>query len=367
MIRSRVADAVLASTVALGLVYTPAFAGIVFALLVKGKANKLNFDIGHYFIIAGALWAVLVITVRGIGGLESGLLLQYLYLWFLPIFLRLYGPTDYTIGCFKALIMALFSLDFLFNIYSLITGGDLLDRVTDVRGGLGESRKGGLFGHSFYSVTISSIAYVFMFSNKKYRLLSLLAILNLYLAGSFRAIVPIVLVPVFYIGWRARARVTELTSVIALSLAAVFSVFATSSIGDFGLPANPSNDLRIFAWTTAITKISNSPLFGVGYPTSDIDGIDESVVDESLIAESWYLTSAVTFGLPYLLLRLIGLICVLYGPRYSKRSVYEAVFVPLMLVELVYGAAFEGMLYYFIIWLVLESRRSGSGRIVREG
>lgn len=354
MKREKFTDSFLTTSIGIGLVYSPALMGIFFSLLTRGKLNKLNFKIGDYLLIAAALWAIFIIFTRGFVGLETGLLFQYFYLWSLPIIFRLYRPTERTLYCFQILIYALFILDLGFNIYSFAMHEDLLGRPVDGRSGLGAVRNGGLFAHSFYSGGISTLAYAMGLCNKKFRFFAMTAVANLYLAGSFRLVIPLLILPFFLWRWQIRTRIVEILLILFISAVALFSVFLTSTFGDLGQMENPANNLRIFAWINAIDKISKSPFTGVGYPKSEFVGIDESIVDEALVAESWYLNAAITFGLPYLILRLSGFLYIFYGPRFAKRTVYEAILVPYILIDLVYGGGFEGILFYTLLWLIIE-------------
>jgi hypothetical protein len=211
-----------------------------------------------------------------------------------------------------------------------------------------------LFAHAFYSGTISMLAFVALMASRRLRWLVPVTIANLAMAGSWRLAIPMLVIPWFYHGWRTRSRRRELVQVVGISVAAVLLIFATSSVSPIeNAPVNDANDLRLIAWGLAVPKIAASPLTGVGYPDHNPEAMTAQTVDDALIGESWYFDSAMTFGVPYVLLRLAGLLALFYGRRYSQRTAVEAMLVPLLLTDLVYGDFFEGVLAYAFLWIVI--------------
>jgi O-antigen ligase len=121
---------------------------------------------------------------------------------------------------------------------------------------------------------------------------------------------------------------------------------------------NPSNAYRVYAWVTAIEKIASSPLVGVGFPNEAAiqeAGVSFESLDENLIAESWYLSSAITFGIPYTLLYLGSLLIAFYGKAFSRRNRARAMLYPYVVVDLIYGSFFGSVLIYSWLWLLICS------------
>ncbi len=352
-IRVTASDWFLSASVGVGLFFSPATLLILAAPLFRSGRFRPQDSAPYNLMLLSILWALGVVAMRGVGDGRS-VLLQYAFIWTLPFLMLIYSPTGGTVTALKRLVLCLFALDLAFNLYAAVTGMDLLGRVQDTREGLTGARLGGLFGHSFYSGTISTLALAFAACQRRLRWVAVFAVSNLLLAGSLRLAVPIVLIPLFLWRWQSRSRAVELAMVGTISALAIFGTIATSSLSDFDVEANAANDVRIFAWATAIESVFRSPMQGVGYPQlSAEDGINFETIEENLIGESWYLNSAITFGVPYVALRLASLLVLFYGIRFKQRSVYEAVLAPYFLIDLVYGGSFEGTLIYCVLWAIV--------------
>lgn len=342
----------MTGAIAVGMFFPVTLGVSLLAPLVKGNF-RFKWMLGHTLLLFSVACVFIVVAFRGFGA--PSFLLQQLFLCVMPFVTLLYAPTEKTVRKFELLIYVVFALDFAFNAYGLAIGSDILGRILDVREGLSGGRLGGLFASSFYSGTISILAMIFFICGTRFRWLIIVAACNLLMAGSLRLVIPLVLIPFFFWRWKKRNVRTELIQIFLLSIFAVFATFATSSFGDMGFPVNDANDIRIFAWGNAIQQILGSPIGGVGYPgNSVLDGVDIYSIKESLVAESWYLNSAITFGIPFMLFRFFGMMAIFYGSRYKKRTSYEAVMVPIILVDLVYGGAFEGLLFYATFWIVIH-------------
>jgi hypothetical protein len=101
-----------------------------------------------------------------------------------------------------------------------------------------------------------------------------------------------------------------------------------------------------------------SPWIGVGFPNSSLDSVDADTIQDNLITESWYLNSAVAFGVPYVILWTIGLFHKFYFEAYRNRTALHAILVPLSLIDLVYGGAMEGLLYWSCLWCFVSNKNS---------
>ncbi len=353
MKRNSLSDQLLAASVATGLAFKFAALAMLAAPLLRWKFDHVKWRTGHAFLLLSALWGATIVAYRGIGDARS-FLLQQSFLWVVPFVMLVYRPSKHTVESFRSLIYGVFAVDLAFNLYAMFTGVDLLGRTIDEREGLAGARLGGLFGHSFYSGSISMLAYIFLICGKRTRWLAILPAANLIMAGSFRFAIPLVLVPYFFWRWQRRGRASELRQVVVISAITVLAIVVTSSFGGLALEVNPANDLRVFAWANAMDEIAHSPWSGVGYPNVKIESGNADVIRENLIGESWYLSSALTFGVPYMIARLAGLLLIFYRGGFENRSAYEAVLVPIVLVDLVYGQAFEGLLFYATLWVVID-------------
>ena len=364
MNRRHISDWVLTVSIGLGLVFSPALAGVLVAIGVRGRPVPLRWQLPHTLMALAALWAVLVINLRASGDM-SGVIGYYGYLWSLPLLLAVYKPDVRTLEVFGKLIFGLFVLDLGFNLYSSLTGQDILGRIVDAREGFVGGRNGGLFAHSFYSGSISIAAFVTLLARREWRWFAVLAIANLLLAGSWRLTLAIPLVALFAVRWRTRSRLTEWAMIALISITAVVGTVWTSGLLDQGGEVNDSNAFRVFAWVTAIDKIAAQPLLGVGFPKErDIDGISNEVIDENLIAESWYLGSAISFGIPYTLLVFAALVVAFYGDKnYANRDIRRAVLVPFVMIDLTYGGFLGGVLIYTWFWLLICTPLAGAAAV----
>jgi hypothetical protein len=259
-----------------------------------------------------------------------------------------YAPTANTLRTFNKLAIGFFWIDLIFNLWGASTGSDLLNRTIDEREGVVGMRNGGVFGHSFYSGSISIGAIMGMLFNPQKTLLFLFPILNLILAGSYRLTIHALLIIILLL-WRKRSRTAEWLFIAGGASVTVLLTIATSGILDIGLPVNDANTMRVIAWLTSISKISLSPISGTGYPAlSGINYVTEELIDDSLITESWFLQTAITFGLPYMFLRFLALKNAYWLLR--KTTLGKNIF-PVIITDLVFGGFFEGAFFYPLLWL----------------
>lgn len=357
-------DVLVALVFLLGIFFSPALPLVVFVLLVRGLTfDRDRFEVGYALMLVAASWAFIVISKRGTLGAETQLL-QYLYIWLLPFFFLLYAPTKSTHAWVGLVVICLFFLDLSFNFYTVLVGADVLGRVVDERSSVFGVRAGGIFAHAFYSGSISIVA-ASIFYDRRAVLLVFLAGVNLLFAGSWRFSLLLPLMFFFGYFFASRSRVSELLLVALFSVMAVILVVITSVPNGFTGEANGANLLRVFAWINALDVISGNPLLGGGYPSfRGHDGMSDEVISENLISESWYLNAAVTFGIPYLLFRLLGVLFVIYGHRFYKRGRAESFLVPLVLVDLAYGGFFEAALPYFVLCMLWASADEGGREYV---
>ncbi len=316
----------------------------------------MRWRIENSLLVLAASWACLAVAVRGTK-FDVGELPYFLFLWTLPHILASYKPDQGTLRRFESLLYVLFVTDLTFNIGTLISGADILGRDLDEREGILFGRFGGVFAHSFYSGAISLAALLTVISKNRFSWLVVLAAINLLMAGSWRFTLAIVIAVILAIRWRQRSRTEECVFIITISLVIVVGIVLTSGLFEVHWIVNPSNTFRVFAWINSLEKISGSPWFGVGFPKANAIsevGVSFESIDENLIAENWYLSAAITFGIPYTLLFLAGLLAAFWGPAFAKRSVTQAILYPFILIDLVYGDFFGSLLIYFWLWLQLK-------------
>ncbi len=351
-----ISDWILTLSIAAGLIYPPAFAGIIFAAAIRKNNRSYAWGMELAILAIAALYGLSIMIIRA--GIEDfNLVLQHIYIWIIPFIITIYRPGINTVRLFSKFIFLLFSLDFLFNLYTAVTLSDVLGREIDIREGFVLVRSGGLFGHSFYSgsISIAMIATLVILARNKSMLI--FPFINLLLAGSWRLSLVIVLVIVFLL-WDRRNYIVEILMVALVSLLVVLGTLYTSGRVGSLLEENPSNTLRTFAWVTAIEKISSSPMIGIGYPKErEFKGVSEKIIDDSLIAESWYLSSSIVYGVPYTLLRLLSLIILF---KKIRRTPFGKVIPPIILIDITYGGFFEGSLFYILLWIYATHLKNNS-------
>jgi hypothetical protein len=319
------------------------------------------------FLAASIAWAVVVMAVRGVAD-SGGQLVYFGFLWVMPWLIACYGPDEHTVRRFGHLLIALFLVDLAFNLFTLATGADLLGRQLDVREGVVGGRGGGLFAHSFYSGSISIAALLTLASRAPVRGLILLPVVNLLLAGSFRFAAALAMLLLFSWGWKRRTRLAEAALIVLCSLLLVAAVIATADPVDTSVSSNQSNLFRVFAWMTAIDKIATAPIFGVGFPNEAMIqevGVSFETLDEHLVAESWYLSSAITFGIPYTVLYLAALLSAFYGRGFVTRDLPRAALYPYIVTDLIYGSFFGGVLIYSWLWILVFAAIARPARLAR--
>lgn len=365
MKRRRLSDLLLTGSVAGGLFIPPMLGGVFVATLIRGRLWQVRWRLHHTLMAGAALWAVMVVVLLRPGPFAG---IDYFgYLWTLPLVLTVFKPDQQTIRTFSRLIVALFLADLLFNCYSITAGSDLLGRGLDARDGLlVGARHGGLFAHSFYSGSISIAALVVFLSLPKSRALPLLALFNLVAAGSWRLGVAAIVILSVALLWRRWSRRGSAVFIVLCSLLVVAGVVLTSGILPVPWEPNLSNSNRLYAWLLAIEKLRGAELLGVGLPnTSGLEAITFEVIDENLISESWYLGTALAFGVPYTLMTFFALVSAYFGENFDRVDMQFALLMPLVFIDMVAGEFFLGVLIYTWMWLLICSNDQRSGTLRR--
>lgn len=364
-------DIVLIGSIIGALFFSWLLAGVALAILIKGKPNLSAFRKVYIPFFMAAVWAAIIIILRGMP--DYKFFLQFVFISIMPFLIIVYQPNFKTLKLFNNGILGLFCLDLGFNLFALILGHDLLGRQLDARMGLISGRLGGIFAHSFYSGSISLAAYIILASSNKKKTYYILPILNMIFAGSWRFITILPILLFLEVGWKNRKKIVEIIVILVTASAILIGTVLTSRFSNYDIPENPSNTFRVYAWMLAITKVSSSPLVGVGYPKdNELKSVDLESIDESLTAESYYLSSALTYGIPYTLMIVLGFALVFYGPTYKYRKKIAAILFPLVFIDSVYGEFWASILIYSWLWIIivtsgikatLKSSKTGNSRL----
>ncbi len=356
----KASDWILTISTGAGLI-TPYLLPLNFAILITGKiALKIQWKRHHTYLFAAIIWAIGAYILDNKSNIKA--LLPYLYYWSLPFLLATNRVDRRTVETFSLLLFGLLFIDVLFNLAALTLGNDPLGRTLDLREGTFGKRLGGLFAHSFYSGSISICALTASLNNKKYRWITAIALINLFLAGSWRLIVAGPLIAILLIRWKNRSKVKIAALIATASIIAVLSTIATSNTAGLLQNANESNDFRIFAWTNSIQNIINAPLLGNAFPNQqDLEGrVNEEVIVENFISESWYLSTASTFGLPYMLLMSAALFSAIFRNSKLTSSPATATLLPFIAIDLTYGEFILGTLAYTWVWILISEESYSS-------
>lgn len=350
-------DLLLVGSVLGALFFSWLLAGVLLAILLKGRPDLSAFRKSYLPFFIAAVWAVGVIATRGMPNYKF--FLQFVFISVMPLLIIVYKPTFRTLSLLNKGMLWLFYLDLGFNIFALITGHDLLGRQMDARVGLISGRLGGVFAHSFYSGSISLAAYIIYASSKKTKLFYVIPVLNMMLAGSWRFIAILPVLFFLEVGWKKRGRFIEILAILVTAIGILTGTILTSRFSSYDIPENPSNTFRVYAWMLATEKIISSPIAGVGYPKdNELKNIDLESIDESLTAESYYLSSSLTYGVPYTLLIVLGFALVFYGPVYDQRKKITAILFPLIFIDSVYGEFWASILIYSWLWVIIVASSS---------
>lgn len=356
----KASDWILTISTGFGLI-SPYLLPLIFAILITRKITaKIQWERHHTYLLAAIIWAMGVYVYDAKSDIKA--LLPYFYYWSLPFLLATKQVDSRTVKTFSLLLFGLLFLDIAFNLTTLALGGDPLGRLIDLREGIFGKRLGGLFAHSFYSGSISICALTASLVEKKYRWLTIIALVNLLLAGSWRLIVAGPIIALLLIGWKRRSKLKTVAIVILASVIAIISTVATSNTAGLLQNPNGSNDLRIFAWTNSIQNIINSPLVGNDFPVQkNLEGrVNEEVIAENLISESWYLSAASTFGIPYMLLMAAALYSAIFRGSKLTSNPATAGLLPFIAIDLTYGEFFLGILAYTWAWILISEKSSQS-------
>lgn len=256
-------------------------------------------------------------------------------------------------------ILALLSVDFLFNMSSIVFGVDPLGRTPDIRPGDIIPRLGGIFGHSFFSVNISIIG-IFCGLLLKSRFIFIISIINLMVNGTFRSWLSILLFVLAYILIRAALKFRNLLVCLIIFVSFVFAItIYTAFEYDSG-----GNALRVFAWSSSIDQIFKNPLFGKQkFLTGVFEGVNQYVITDYGIAESQYLEIGLHFGIIPMIIYILILFKILlnsckYNLLIKRRWTFRetiALASVVIFADTFYGSIFGSVLTTFFFGILLVS------------
>lgn len=213
-------------------------------------------------------------------------------------------------------ITILIVVDLLFNLWIHATGTDPIGRSIPQREGDILPRVGGVFGHAFLSVNLSIIG-VFSASISRSKTTLLLSILNLCINGTFRSPLALALTATAYILTKFKFR-TSTTITLGLSFVALIVIITITSAT---IAESKANQLRLLAWTNAITNISKNPILGNHtFETDTFESMSPETIIDYGIAESIHLQTAVDYGIPASALGLLWLVIIVAHWKKSYKS-----------------------------------------------
>lgn len=256
-------------------------------------------------------------------------------------------------------VTILFAVDMVFNLYSIWFGVDLLGRVPSFRED--GTRYGGVMGHSFFSIAISSCFMLLALLLNRNRFYLLVGLANFLLSGSMRIYIYLFCFFIFVIFLNKKKWSTQVISVVLVVLLVV-SVTVLSVMQGW-VSERSGNSFRIFAWQNALSVIPESPILG-SWEHFEAWGDDRGVTEESLIdtgtTESALLTDALFWGLFYV----VGKLSILFvlgkhfnmythkGILLNENKVFSfLVFV--IIADYFIGSLWGGMLVAFITTLII--------------
>ena len=344
-----ISDWIFTLSIFLGIFYSPALLGIILAVVIRNNREELVWHWGLTLIMISSIWGLGVMVSRPVAG-NIEIILQYGYVWLYPLIVIAYNPEKSTLKIFSNIAVLLFVVDSIFNIYSFYTGADLFGRVIDLRETIAGNRYGGVFAHSFYSASISIGLIVVLLFRRSSLLWMFFPLLNIIACGSSRFIISFFIVVIFHI-WRNRNFIAELVAIIVISCIIVLYTMSTSefNVNLNSSEINASNTFRVIAWNNSLERISNNLVIGFDYPRErELQSVvTEKTLYDSLVSESWYLRNALSFGVPYVLLRFLGIFALFY---YLRNTIFILTLFPMIIIDLTYGNLFEGTYFYSLIW-----------------
>lgn len=224
------------------------------------------------------------------------------------------------------------------------------------------ARLTGIFGSSFFSLSIYLVTTLGMQAVGFRRTFSRAFLLMMLLVGSLRAYV----LPLLFITYRFVFRfawpMVFIFSVL-VSISVAVATFYSVHLGYFSDISG--NSYRLFAWASAFSSISEAPILGADVPPPVIPpevGINQDNIVYYQVFESTMLQDAVRYGVPFVVLKFIFFYQIgkTYFARGALRSgstlaVTKNVVVSLMVTDYVIFSFFGMPLMSLIAGLILAT------------
>ena len=195
------------------------------------------------------------------------------------------------------------AIDFAANFYYLLVGSDIFGRIVDIRAD-DLVRLGGIFGHSFMSVSVSAIGVVAAIVLES-KIVALISIFNLIVNETLRSHIMLILIAAWFLLSKMPRRVL-FYYLFGLGFSVCIIYFTLIS-------ESPSNMLRVSAWVNALIEINTNLLIGKhDFTILDKDmGVSEEILSLAGVAENQYLGLGLHFGVLAPILFFIYLVCIL--------------------------------------------------------
>jgi hypothetical protein len=257
-------------------------------IIVIGGLIKLRKE---YLIIAGLLlFKIIIISIITKNNLQDinldniKILVRRIIFDVIFLFMLFVALKDETKKGFYYFCIALFFLDLTFNIYTQSFGVSIYGVPLEIRYGDLIGRSGGVLNHPFYSIYISLIALFFgiLFKN---RFIVFLAVLNIFLSGSQRGIVSLVLIAILYLLFYLKV---NRAVIYAILVGYIMAIFLGVSYLVNNNPELTSHNVRILSWQTGIDII-----------TSNLDNFNSYIRFQPEVFQphlQWIINSQYNFG-----------------------------------------------------------------------
>ena len=256
-------------------------------------------------------------------------------------------------------LIALFFLDLAFNLSLIIFGVDPLGRVSGYRPDDFLLRLHGVFKSPMFTVAIAtSGVFVGLFLQKRW--LVALGFFAILINGTLRAPLTAILIVSFYVLLKLRVRfgllvlcffgfagLVVLATVISASQSGVLLYGGDGVILSDGSFFISGNELRVFAWTSAIEQILDSPWIGNHHFSQGEFIMSADAILDFGIAEAPWLQLALDYGVIVPILDFLVLFTLVksniqrcYQDRSSNFNFTVALFSIVMFTERFYGVLY---------------------------
>ena len=251
-------------------------------------------------------------------------------------------------------VAVLFFIDFAFNVSIVVFEVDLFGRGEIKRPTDLFPRLTGVFYHPFHSINIMFAGFIAGLVLRNKFLISL-SFISLIMTSSLRGPLAAILIILFFYFTKQNFKVF---SVYLISLISVLIIIllVIYSAGD---KEYSSNALRAYAWLSAIEGIQNSLYFGHVFEGRDLVGIDmnREVIESQGIAESYYLYTALHYGVPSMIFYYLFLSTLFIRSwNFCKGSEWTYLAVPfgVVFVDRFYGSLLTSYIILILLALIYQ-------------